>query len=494
MKRLSLSRKAFLIVLIGLLDLGVCLDHGHADQIPFPHPMDPNSYVVPMDSLRLRMWAQYRVVYNASNIPSGVNSGSLPSAGTGPGTLNFGDTKHYDFFRQRVRLAFDLQQKGSENVGAYVQLEYRGGFGGSSPSASDPRGETGANPNGTANAFNRLQARGVRYGYIYVTPIENHTLVAGILPTIDQVGGVLWDSDWDFNVGGVSLGGKINAGDWGDYRLGFYRIAADLKAGTIGQGFGKDGDLWAVDYNLPLSFSTYPLKVGGHFYSLNLGKTENINIGDTHENWFALTASGSLLGIGAWNSYVMLNVGRIGTGLTGNNHTGYSAKFEGAVPIGPATLNLFALYASGDKAGSFKNQFTTPEAILGTNGYWGYSHIFNANVPGDVNDFGINLNNGGAGLITVQGQLKFPIFPKLHGTFEGAYFSAARSRGFGTRGDASYMGTEVGLMLTYNIAKNLNLDVGAANAFMGDFLANRTQATGVVQNIYEVFTRFQYML
>lgn len=491
MRKPFLSQRWFTVVLIMLLGFGEQLGGSYADQISFPQPAEENSYTVPMESLRLRMWAQYRVMYNASNIPSGVNSGSLPTAGTGPGRLNFGDTEHYDFFRQRMRLAFDIQQKGSENVGAYIQLEYRGGFGGSSPAASDPRGETGANPDGTANAFNRLQARGVRYGYIYVTPIENHTLVAGILPTMDQVGRVLWDSEWDFHVGGVSLGGKVGTGD---YRLGFYRIAADLRAGTIGQGFGKDGDLWAVDYNIPVPFSPFPLKVGGHFYSLNLGKTENINIGDTHENWFALTASGSILGIGAWNSYVMLNVGRIGTGLTGNNHTGYSAKFEGSLPIGPTTVNLFALYASGDKEGHFSNQFTTPEAILGTNGFWGYSHIFNANAPSDVNDVGINLNNGGAGLITVQGQFKFPILPKLNGTFETAYFSAARSRGFGTRGDASYMGTEVGLMLTYNMAKNLNLDVGAANAFMGDFLANRTQATGVVQNVYEVFTRFQYML
>lgn len=461
------------------------------DQIPFPEPANENAYAVPIENIRLRVWAQYRVMYNASNIPSGVNSGSLPSAGTGPGRLNFGDTTGYDFARQRMRLAFDIRPKESDNVGGYLQMEYRGGFGGSSPAASDPRGESGANADGTPNAFNRLQARGVRYGYIYVTPIENHTLVVGILPTIDQVGRVLWDGEWDFFVGGASLGGKL--GD-GDYRLGFYRFASDLKAGTIGTGFGKDGDMWVVDYNKPIKMGGYDLKIGGHYYTLNLGKTENITIGDTHEHWMALTASGALFGAGAWNSYLMLNSGRIGTGLTGNNHTGYSAKFEGSMPIGMTTLNLFMLYASGDKAGHTANQFTTPEAILGTNGYWGYSHIFNANAPGDVNDFGINLNNGGAGLWTVQGQLKFPIVPKLTGTVETAYFSGARSREFGGRSGSAYMGTENGAMLTYNIAKNLNLDIGAAHAFMGSFLANRTQATGIERHIYEVFTRFQYAL
>jgi hypothetical protein len=111
-----------------------------------------------------------------------------------------------------------------------------------------------------------------------------------------------------------------------------------------------------------------------------------------------------------------------------------------------------------------------------------------------VNDFGVNLNNGGAGLMTVQAQLKFPIMPRLTGTLESAYFAAARSREFGSRGGTNYMGTETGGMLTYNLAKNLNLDIGAAYASMGGFLANRTQATGVERSIYEVFTRFQYAL
>ena len=313
-----LIERSLIAALTVFFSVGHWVTQAHADQLPFPEPANENTYAVPIENFRLRVWAQYRVMYNASNIPSGVNSGSLPSTGTGPGQLTFGNTKGYDFFRQRMRLAFDLQQKDSDNVGAYMQLEYRGGFGGSSPAASDPRGQTGANPDGTANAFNRLQARGVRYGYIYVTPIENHTLVVGILPTIDQVGRVLWDGEWDFNIGGAALGGKI--GD-GDYRLGFYRFAADLEAGTFGQGqgFGKNGDMWVTDYNKPFKIGTYDLKLGGHYYALNVGKNETINIGDTHENWVALTASGSLLGTGAWNSYLMLNSGRIGTDRDGTH-------------------------------------------------------------------------------------------------------------------------------------------------------------------------------
>lgn len=484
-----IDRKPMSLVLILLLF--IFIRPGHADNLPFPEPANENAYAVPIENLRIRLWAQYRVMYNASNIPSGVNSSSLPSTGTGPGSLNFGDTKNYDFFPQRMRLAFDIRPKDDDHVGGYMQMEFRGGFGGSSPAASDPRGETGANSDGTPNAFNRLEARGIRYGYVYVTPIEHHTLVVGILPTMDQVGRVLWDGEWDFFVGGAALGGKIYDGN---YRVGFYRIAAELKAGTIGKGFSKNGDLWVVDYNTPLTLGTYDVWVGGHYYTLNLGKTENISIGDTHLHWMALTASGSLFKSGAWNSYLMLNTGRIGTGVTGSNSTGYSGKFEGTVPIGPAIFNLFALYASGDKAGHTSNQFSTPEAILGTNGYWGYSHIFNANAPGDVNDFGVNLNNGGAGLWTIQGQFRFPIVPKLTGTLESAYFASARSREFGSRGGTTYMGTEIGAMITYTFARNLNLDIGFAHAFLGSFLANRTQATSVERSIHEFFMRFQYAL
>ena len=82
-----------------------------ADHIPFPEPANENAYAVPIENIRLRVWAQYRVLYNASNIPSGINSGSLPTAGAGPGRLNFGDTTGYDFARQRMRLAFDLRPK-----------------------------------------------------------------------------------------------------------------------------------------------------------------------------------------------------------------------------------------------------------------------------------------------------------------------------------------------------------------------------------------------
>lgn len=33
-----------------------------ADNLPFPEPANENAYAVPMENLRLRVWAQYRVL------------------------------------------------------------------------------------------------------------------------------------------------------------------------------------------------------------------------------------------------------------------------------------------------------------------------------------------------------------------------------------------------------------------------------------------------
>ena len=136
---------------------------------------------------------------NASNIPSGASI--MESA---DGRNRYRQTElwrqftGYDFSPAHAPGARSSTQGFQQCRGLHAEMEYRGGFGGSSPAASDPRGESGANAGRHPNAFNRLQARGIRYGMLHVTLIENHTLVVGILPTIDQVGRVLWDGE-DFS-------------------------------------------------------------------------------------------------------------------------------------------------------------------------------------------------------------------------------------------------------------------------------------------------------
>ena len=55
---------------------------------------------------------QYRIMYNASNLPGSEGS-------------TFGEHNNYDFFRQRFRLSLDVQP--TQRVGGFVQVEFQGG-------------------------------------------------------------------------------------------------------------------------------------------------------------------------------------------------------------------------------------------------------------------------------------------------------------------------------------------------------------------------------
>lgn len=71
------------------------------------------SYAIKLRDADIDFGIQYRVMYNNSNIQS---------------------NNQYDFFRQRLRLNFDV--KTESGVGGFLQIEYRGGWGGSSPGPS----------------------------------------------------------------------------------------------------------------------------------------------------------------------------------------------------------------------------------------------------------------------------------------------------------------------------------------------------------------------
>jgi hypothetical protein len=195
---------------------------------PLPHG---DSQVAEIGTYRVRIGLQYRIMYNNSNIPL-------------LGVTTPADTESYDFFRQRMRFNIDVQP--SDNVGGFLQLEYRGGWGGTSPASSDPRG-AGL----SLNAYNRLEARGVRYGYIYYVPRKRDYVAAGILPVSDQLGDTLFSADWDFNVGGItynSVLGKLR------YRLAYLRMV-DGVASSDRDVVGENSDLFVADAHLPVGES-----------------------------------------------------------------------------------------------------------------------------------------------------------------------------------------------------------------------------------------------
>lgn len=415
-----------------------------------------DTQVSPLSKLNIEMGIQYRVMYNYSNIPL-------------TGVTSFTDADSYDFFRQRLRLNIDL--KPTDNAGGFLQMEFRGGWGGSSPDFSDPRDEAP-----TVNPFNRLQARGIRYGYLYVMPTENRVLAVGILPASDQVGDTLFSADWDFNVGGIAYVAKKGRVD---YRLAYLRLV-DTVNSSVNADLTRDGNIYVGDLNFKLN----EVRVGVHAYYLYLGKVADQTgpspppPGGLQEGWYGLTASAPL-GPVALNGFAIVNTGF--SDSTRQHHTGFAVKGEGSFSLGQARASLLAIYTTGDKPGDVDSRFVTVQEIVGTQGYWAYTHLFTANGPSDVNDLGVRIDNGGRGLLTVQGKLSGPIVKRLSGDLIAGYFRSARDNAAAKH----YMGTEVAGMLTLEVAKNLNLQAGAAGGFMGDFFA-----TGA-DNLYEVFSRFQ---
>lgn len=386
---------------------------------------------------------QYRVMYNRSNLP-------------GAGGSTFSDFKDYDFFRQRFRLSLDVQP--TKRVGGFVQLEYRGGWG-VGPDISDPRGGISQ-----AVAFNRLSARGVRYGYVYAFLGQGHKLSAGILPVSDKVGDTLFSADWDFNVGGISLEGKLNGSD---YRLGYLRMVD-----TLSSGVDREGEFFILDF--------LHSKIGAHVYFFNKKEVTDLPglLGsEIREAWYALTSSFTL-NKADLNAFFMFNNGK----YNGISHTGIALKGEGVFSFGGIDLSFLTVYTTGSEDGLGKGSFLTPLGILGSGGYWAYTHIFTPQGPSDVNDFNLEIGNNGAGLFTSQAKLKFTkILKNLDFKLSGGIFFSDKERN-----QSKSMGIEVGGEFTLFIDQFLAFDFGVSFAQLGDFYGSEIQ-----KGIYEIFGRFQ---
>ncbi len=436
------SRTYWLVILLPLLI--------YSKGVPFPEPGHEGLNVKSLgtfDEFEVGLWLQYRIMYNNSNIP-------------GPGGTTYDNSANYDFFRQRFRIGVNVQK--ANKVGVYTQLEYRGGWGGSSPALSDARDSAPVN-----NPYNRLQPRGIRYGFIYYAPSEKLNLSAGIIPLTDGVGRILFDADWDFNVGGIVLGGKLTKGD---YRLGYVRLIEGV-GGTRNQ-IGKDAEFMLADYYVPLGKS---VTIGAHIYHLTGPGTLNVMRFEA-ETWYGFTTQGNF-GRADLSGVILLNRGSTGE----DSHNGVALKLDGGLPLGKTRVNVQAITATGDEAGKTERRFVTPHQILGTGGYWGYTHIFVANGPSDVNDLGVEIGNGGAGLSTLQVKIDTPITDKLKTQLFGGWFQSDKKRN-----QSKFMGTEFGGMLSYRIEKYLTWQVGIAYAKMGAFFGEN------VEDLNEIYSRFQF--
>lgn len=138
------------------------------------------------------------------------------------------------------------------------------------------------------------------------------------------------------------------------------------------------------------------------------------------------------------------------------------------------------MHATGDNSGVAHHGFSTPMALFGTSGYWGYNHIYTANGPSDVNGLGIDIGNFGAGLTTIQAMDALSIAERVGLDMGAGWFRSDKPRVSGRN-----MGYEVSANLRIKVAGPLYLDVGAAGARLGTFFAAKSVP------VYEVFSRLQ---
>lgn len=440
-----------------------------AGDLPAPWSRRGDTGVTPIGNGRFAFGVQYRIVFDGSNLP-------------GPGASTPDRTANYDFFRQRVRLNFEVA--ANENVGAFVQAEFRGGWGGTSPGSSDPRG---AEP--TLNPFNRLDDRGLRYTYLYWKPKPTQQVIAGILPLSDEFADTLFSADWDWNAGGVAwLGGS----DHSRWRLSTLNLVEGV-GGSDSITVAHDGVMLTADYGRRsmADKTAWAVDWGAHVYALivqdhlPLGGTRDVWLGPTaalRHNDFALRLFGIIntgkLGVGSLNAD-----GTVASGFRtsdARSHTGFAGRAEIEQAVAHIRLKGQLIHTSGDREGNIDRQFTTPMALLGTSGYWGYTHIFTANGPSDVNDFGADIGNHGAGLTTAQGMASMSLHPRVGLDLAAGWFRAAEARRQGRTLGAEFAGN-----LRIQLSGPLNLDAGAAVAKLGDFFGAGEPT------IYEVFSRLQ---
>jgi hypothetical protein len=416
------------------------------------------AYAVEITSLKdkdvgIDFGIQYRVMYNNSNIQS---------------------NNQYDFFRQRLRLNFDV--KTQAGVGGFFQLEYRGGWGGSSPAFSDPRDAY------AVNAFNRLQARGVRYGYLYF-PAGPGTVLAGILPANDQVDQMLFSADWDLNIGGIAYAGKV--GDV-DYRLAYVRLVEGAFYRNTPGINDKDQHFFVLDLNSKFG----GVYAGIHYYG-TYGKICDPNSPNypnhctpsdfytLNQTWVGPTLTYKLDQVNL-HAAVLANSGKIAN----TSNSGWLARLEGSTKLGPATLSLLGVYSTGKDNG---NGFKTVHGLLGTDGYWAYTYIFTPYGPSDVNNFGLEPSNKGYGLTTVQAKVDFPITEGL--SAQGVIGTFRSNKDMGVNGKS--LGTEGGVTLAANVGKHMTLEFGGAVASLGNAGKAIYNNPSTKKSINEIFSRLQ---
>lgn len=387
------------------------------------------------------------------------------------------DADTSSFLNQRFRTWFDV--KAGDNVGGYLQVEM------------------GHVMWGQDDEFPKTYSVGgdevgveLRRGYLTYTDENIGIFKAGIQDWNDSFGDVLASSDHDFNVGGLSVVGKSESLGNAEIKLGGFIIRDDNAVLRDEATLLALDTTWSIGEGGSFGLSAYYLDdKGGYSYGTFGGPADSNGVSGSDDLWVGVR--GLLpLGEASLGGFVIYNTG--GTESPDWDHSGFAAGIKTSCNPGKAKVGFQALYSTGDDGSTandsdeFRTIAQSDRDNFGAFGYWSFLGLTSPRGSSDVQDLGVNLQNRGLGLMTIQSNVEFPVTDSLTGYLAGGWLSSAEDNPVSGSSD---MGVELLAEVRLDLGSGLALELGGAYLLTGDFYA--VSATDDPDDLYELFSRFQ---
>lgn len=297
---------------------------------------------------------------------------------------------------------------------------------------------------------------------------------------------LLANSVWDFNLPGIHLLGGLNTAT--QYRMSLMALSAGDRT------FTGDGGAYLIGADLDQQTGAHRIGASVYFVSDNSDYSYGtfggpmVNYGSSQDLWLGVRGAFTF---GDWNPNCCLIYNRGGTSDPDWDHQGWAARLGLSRPIGEGRLNLLALASTGNdgtgESGEFRTIAQSARDNLGAQGYWGYLPISSANGPADGNDLGLSLQNQGLGLMTVQGAWDQPLNQTWSSVMALGWLSSTEQN---PQSNGREIGTEAAVYLNWRPRPNMQINLGVAQLFTGDFYASSPGASS--DDLRQIFVRLQF--
>jgi hypothetical protein len=389
------------------------------------------------------------------------------SGGSGADSFNLANKSGTDkFIEQRARIQYIA--KASDDLKLVTHFELDTKFGGGNTSSK----YVGTDGGGLDADRLTLETKSVYLDFN--CPITGANVKVGVQPYNDSFGGLFGN----FDATGVTLTKKFNAltASYGYFTVG--------QSDTNGTGFSlkKGSSATAQDLNaIDLKFAVNKdLSVGASYYLL-LDKTGDAGSATVANNTVGLNAAGKVgpvalsgvvgLQFGKSNTQTQVSGALPATGgytsLTNNGSTALAASLAAKVAVGPGSVNLSALYLSGDPTGTGYNKAWQP---IGN----GVTYFTPANMwllTRNAATINSSTSIGATSDLTRGGRGLKGLFAGYEGAVDKVFYNA--NVGYAAvdkkqAANSSSIGTEVNLTVGYKLFANMSASATAAYAILGD--------------------------